>query len=148
MVNRVSGTVWNSSAGGQFASLFYAQIDPETGAMECCSAGTLDALVITADRVLYLDSAHPPLGSHPGDVYRSQRHVLEHGDSVVILCVPPGTARDDASGRLRREHFSNVLAKFRRASPGELVEAIGGLLSGLGQEPAAGRPMALVVQRK
>jgi phosphoserine phosphatase RsbU/P len=46
LVERVNETLWSASAGDQFASLFYARIQPETGWIECAMAGHIDASVV------------------------------------------------------------------------------------------------------
>jgi serine phosphatase RsbU (regulator of sigma subunit) len=148
MVNRVNETVWNSSAGGQFASLFYAQIQPDLGEVVCCSAGTLDALVLTPTDVQCIESESAPLGTHPGDVYRSHRCLLNPGDTLVILSVATADSSEEAARRVRRERFANFLENHLRANPAELVGAIGEMLAVFDDPGAAGRPMALVVQRK
>ncbi|MFV1968693.1 MAG: PP2C family protein-serine/threonine phosphatase, partial [Pirellulaceae bacterium] len=69
MVNRVNETCWNSSAGGQFASLFYALIHPESGEIQCSCAGGIEAFVLRESGPEPLPLQFPPLGAQPDDIY-------------------------------------------------------------------------------
>lgn len=144
MLRRVNRTVWNGSAGGQSASLFYALIAPRTGAVEWCSAGPIQAWVLRESGPRLLELPHPPLGSPPEGAYAARRLSLGHGDALVVSAGPE-IGRKQAAGRERR-HRARSLQKRRLGSLEQLAAAV--------REPVgAGKHLAgphtvLVVRRK
>jgi len=147
MVNRVNETVWNGSAGGQSAALFYALIAPETGAVECCCAGPIDAWVLRENGPRSLKLNCPPLGTQPDGVYHPRRFSLSEGDALVISSGLEVRPEDATELRRRRRDFAKSLQRCRLASPQELIAAVR-QHKGAAQGHVAGHRTVLVVQRK
>jgi hypothetical protein len=85
LIGHVNETLWNSSAGGDFASMFIGKIDPDTGVLEYCSAGEAGALLVGTNSVTSLVSPSLPLASEPDNNYQQQTAKLEPGDHLVLF---------------------------------------------------------------
>lgn len=85
LIGEVNETLWNSSAGGNFASAFFGKIDPDTGLLEYCAAGETGALLVGQNQVTSLVSASLPLASEPENNYQRQTVQLEPGDHLVLF---------------------------------------------------------------
>jgi phosphoserine phosphatase RsbU/P len=85
MVERVNDTLWSASAGDQFASLFYARIEPDTGQIECAAAGHIDASVVGGQVRPFAAVEESPLGVQPDAVYPCHREQLEPNDALIVF---------------------------------------------------------------
>jgi phosphoserine phosphatase RsbU/P len=85
LVERVNETLWAASAGDQFASLFYALLQPETGRIECAAAGHVYASVVSRQLRPLAASEESPLGTQPDAVYPLQIEQLQPNDSLVVF---------------------------------------------------------------
>jgi serine phosphatase RsbU (regulator of sigma subunit) len=81
----VNETLWAASAGDQFASLFYALLQPETGRVECAAAGHVYASVVGRQLRPLAASEESPLGTQPDAVYPLQVEQLQPNDSLVVF---------------------------------------------------------------
>ncbi len=85
LVERVNETLWAASAGDQFASLFYALLQPETGRLECAAAGHVYASAVGRQLRPLAAAEESPLGTQPDAVYPVQIEHLEPNDSLVVF---------------------------------------------------------------
>ena len=85
MMDRLNETVWNSSAGGQIASLAYAMICPKTGQVEWACAGSASVLVLTPEKIIRMPPTHALLGMQPGGSASPNRYQLRSGDVLVAF---------------------------------------------------------------
>ena len=131
LVTRVSETFWNCSSGGQFASLFYATIDPESGALRYASAGAVPAHLVSKSGVKELSSSAPPLGTEPFLDLQLSQGEIQHGDAIVIVDTPRGDSSADPLLYLEAIH-SNC-----EASAEELAGVVRSLLAETGSSDGA-----------
>ena len=148
MLNRVNETVWTGSAGGQFASLFYALIQPQTGELEYASAGGLCGMRLTAAGAQCIDLANPSLGAQPADIYTLSRCELQHGDALLVFSDPASQLADAAPSPTALDELAESCQELRDAPTRELLEKFGRLIPA--GENGSGRagPVALVVRRR
>ncbi|MCL4201559.1 MAG: SpoIIE family protein phosphatase [Pirellulaceae bacterium] len=85
LVERVNETLWAASAGDQFASLFYALLQPDTGRLECAAAGHVYASAVGRQLRPLAAAEESPLGTQPDAVYPVQIEHLEPNDSLVVF---------------------------------------------------------------
>ena len=85
LVERVNETLWSASAGDQFASLFYARIQPETGWIECAMAGHIDASLVGHQMRPFAAGDESPLGVQPDAVYPLQSEQLQPNDALIVF---------------------------------------------------------------
>lgn len=97
VVAGVNESYWNSSAGGQFASLCFARLDPEGGDAACVLVGDVEAWVVGQDRIEPI-AGHPmPLGTDPEVSPAAWQGRLDAGESLVAFArgrVPTGDSSD------------------------------------------------------
>ena len=130
LLKRVSDTLWTGSAGDQFASLFYAQIEPETGLIEFAQAGKGAALALGADddRRAILSTDAPPLGVDPDVRYQSGQRFLAPGDVLVVLSDGARSAVDEAGLRIGESAIASLVYKHQEESAQQLLTRIRRLL--------------------
>ena len=118
----------------RYATLAYAEIDPDTGRMVFASAGHLPPLLLGPPR-LYLEGGSPPLGVVlPGAPRGEAELALAPGDGFLLYT--------DGLVERRREPLDDGLARLvaaagdrEGAAPAELVDALyAELLRGAGGE--------------
>ena len=63
MAERINETLWTASVGDQFASLFYATIQPKTGWVKFVAAGHVYASLIGEERTELPSGDTLPLGT-------------------------------------------------------------------------------------
>ncbi|TVS16617.1 MAG: GAF domain-containing protein [Planctomycetaceae bacterium] len=85
LVERTNESLWSASAGDQFASLFYAKIQPESGRFECTAAGHIDASIVGQQARPLATVDDSPLGMQPDTAYPLQREQLQVGDSLIVF---------------------------------------------------------------
>ncbi len=85
LVERVNQTLWTASAGDQFASLFYALIQPTSGRVEYASAGHVYASIIGQQQRPLATDEEFPLGTQPDAVYPLQTDQMDSGDWLVVF---------------------------------------------------------------
>ena len=143
LVNRVNETLWTASAGDQFASLFYALIQPESGQVEHASAGAMCGVHVGQTAQILGSDENPPLGTQPDGLYLARRELLRRGD--ILLVYSEGMQKallSDGAGR-----FGDWVLSHRDHSADSLIEEVRGYIdSTAGGESAEDRTL-LVVKR-
>jgi len=85
VAERINETLWTASVGDQFASLFYANLQPETGAVEHVAAGHVYAAVVGDSLRTLAPSDTLPLGTQPDSDYAAVSDRLERGEMLVAI---------------------------------------------------------------
>ena len=85
VAERINETLWTASVGDQFASLFYANVQPETGAIEHVAAGHVYAAVVGDSLRTLAPSDALPLGTQPDGDYAAVSDRLERGEMLVAI---------------------------------------------------------------
>lgn len=85
VAERINETLWTASVGDQFASLFYANVQPETGAIEHVAAGHVYAAVVGDSLRTLAPSDTLPLGTQPDSDYAAVSDRLERGEMLVAI---------------------------------------------------------------
>ena len=121
MLTRVNDTLWTSSAGDQFASLFYALIDPETGRLDCCCAGAPETMLIRERRYERLAERGALLGLSPDSTFRSRRTMLQPGDVLAVLSGGVREVRGAKGEPFDLRALARQLRRQRKASAEQLA---------------------------
>jgi serine phosphatase RsbU (regulator of sigma subunit) len=110
MLERVNETLWTSSPGGHYASLFYGLLAPQQHSLEFAHAGRLAALLVHPDGHVVLAQGTAPLGSDLElALARPSREVPAGG--IVLVASDGVLAAADEHGRPWDE---DALAEFVR----------------------------------
>ncbi len=144
LLARINETMWSASAGDQFASLFYALIDPDSGRLNCAAAGQADAMVVGEQlRPLNLGD-ELPLGTQPDGEYRQ---VVEHIEPTEALVVFSEGARH----ALKPAQWRGLCGHIGQHPMGSAEELLRRILAFLDQHACADRPedrTVLVAKRR
>jgi sigma-B regulation protein RsbU (phosphoserine phosphatase) len=143
MLERVNETLWTSSPGGQYASLFYGLISPTEHVCDFASAGRLGALLVQSQTHRLLSHCTPPLGSDPDFRVEAQRALLTPGG--VLLLASDGVLAATAGNGLpwNEAALAAFVRKHLHLSAAELVSR---LQTALGTAMGTDRTL-LVVKR-
>lgn len=119
MVAQANETFWNSSAGGQFASLFYGLIQPETGRCEWSHAGQTAAFAMNRDGIKRLTIETGLLGTDLDELGHADVVTLQPRDTLVLANHSLLNYASDASQRFsewldrtREEHLNSTAEQF------------------------------------
>lgn len=135
MLDRLNESLWTHSTGNRFASLFYAVIDPDSGAMEYGSAGETHSLVYDAQTLDTLTDGNPTLGSDPDHRYGQATRVVELGQTLVIFSRSNLTPLDEELLEPDECRVAELLQKLENATAEEQVRAVAAELEA-GSTPA------------
>lgn len=124
MLDRLNEALWTCSTGNRFASLFYAVIEPETGAMEYAAAGDTHALIVSPTDVQSLSVTETPLGADPDAVYRQTAGQLEPGQSLVLFNRGYPTTVDQETLETEEGRAAAALTVLPHATAEEQVHAL------------------------
>jgi serine phosphatase RsbU (regulator of sigma subunit)/pSer/pThr/pTyr-binding forkhead associated (FHA) protein len=84
-ISAVNNYLAQNIPSNRFVTLFYAELDPKTGALSFINAGHNPPLIVhSAGTVENLSSGGLPLGIMPNSPYREGRTQLQPGDVLVI----------------------------------------------------------------
>lgn len=117
VVERINETLWTASVGDQFASLFYASVQPETGAIEHVAAGHVYAAIVGDSLRTLAPSDTLPLGTQPDGDYATVSDHLERGE--LLVAVSEGVHR--ALRGTRERVLWRLLQTHRELNADELI---------------------------
>lgn len=143
MLDRLNEAIWTCSTGNRFASLFYAVIDPETGEIECASAGETHALLVGPGNTQSLSEPETALGADPDACFRQSVGTIAAGESLVLFSRGSCTTVEHEAQEGDAGRAVAALAALTRATAEEQVTAV---LEELTADPPIDRA-AVVVRR-
>ncbi|NQU20028.1 MAG: SpoIIE family protein phosphatase [Candidatus Nealsonbacteria bacterium] len=108
-LKQVNLTLWTTSAGDQYASVFLGLIETATGRVCCCSAGQPGAIVIRPDGWQSLAQTSLPLGEGPETPYEQFGYELQVGEALVLFTDGLRDAADDRGRPLGESGIAEAL---------------------------------------
>ncbi|MBC8869875.1 MAG: serine/threonine-protein phosphatase, partial [Planctomycetes bacterium] len=143
MVERINETLWTASAGDQFASLFYAMIQPDSGKIEHAAAGHVYAAIV-GDALRPIATADTtPLGTQPDAEYRASHDELASGEVLVVFSEGIKKAVKSKGGRV----LWRLIQRNRERSADELADKFRSFLDRHFDQAAIEDQTVLVVKR-
>ena len=137
-------TMWNTSAGDQFAAALVATIEPRSGKLNWSSAGQVGAILVGPDRYESLARPGVSLGVQPESVYEQHTATLAVGE-VVILYLDAASEFGDADDAEFAQRLEDaVLLSAGGAGARCLVERVRGLLEDVGVAGPVGQTVVVV----
>ncbi len=124
-LERLNTHLAESSTANKFVTLFFAQLDPNTGALDYLNAGHNPALVLRRDGALdELGSGGVPLGLIRAARFASQRTDLLPGDLLCLYSdgITEATSIDDEEFGMGR--LGEILTAYRHLPLPELIHTI------------------------
>lgn len=127
MLRRLNEDIWTASAGGHFASLFYAVLEPEAAQVRYAAAGAVEAFVVSPRHCHVLSEPQPLLGVEPELRVPARAVRVRKDDVLLAFASDPVAAPDELQDRVTR---------LVRAHPGvaaaRLAELLRAALPGAG----------------
>lgn len=143
MVQRVNETLWTASAGDQFASLFYAVIQPDSGQIEHSAAGHVYAAIVGEALRTIATSDTTPLGAQPDADYASSQEELASGEILVVFSEGIQRALKSANSRV----LWRLIQRHRERTADELADKLRSFVDRNFDTPIADDQTVLVIKR-
>ena len=138
-VRRSNMLLFQNTGNEKFVTLFYALLDPPTGALSCCNAGHEQPFLVRAGgEIGRLTAGGTVLGIMEDFPYAQETVMLARGDVVLIFSDGVTEAMNHAGDQLGEGPIVGVLQQHRAGDPEELKEA---LIAAV-RSHAAGAPQA------
>ncbi|MBZ5640941.1 MAG: serine/threonine-protein phosphatase [Acidobacteriia bacterium] len=131
---RLNAILHRDGIENRFATLFYAEIIPESGRLRVLNAGHNPALLFRRGGTQRIGASAPPLGMFGNTTYREEVLDLEPGDLVVAFSdglTEARNARDEEFGEARIEGLASGLRGRPATEVGERI--VGGAEAFLGE---------------
>ncbi len=143
MVQRINETLWTASAGDQFASLFYAMIQPDSGKIEHATAGPVYAAVVGESLRTIAASDTTPLGAQPDADYALSRDELASGEILVVVSEGIKKTLKSANSHV----LWRLIQRNRERSADELADKLRSFLDRNFDQAVADDQTVLVIKR-
>lgn len=121
LLARVNETIWSSSLGDQFVSLFHGIVDSDRRIMDFSSAGRLGSWFINRrgpDRITPMDSF---LGNDPDTRFRQRKRTFHAGDFMVVLSE---SANREMELLCKDNEFLRMLASWRKLTADSISDEL------------------------
>jgi phosphoserine phosphatase RsbU/P len=145
LMMRVNESLITASAGDQRASLAYALVEPDSGAIELALAGAAEAIVVSLENRLVTTTDAPRLGEVAEAKFDQDEFILQPGEALVLISGGIRSAVDGAGLRIGEASLSSLVARHLHDSAEGLVTRLRRLLEQ--SEPLADDMTILVVKR-
>ncbi|MBN2149060.1 MAG: SpoIIE family protein phosphatase [Anaerolineales bacterium] len=147
---RANHLICSDSTYGSFVTLFYAQMNTDTGEIVYVNAGHNPPLLYrkSEDRLIRLKASGMPLGIDEEAVYAQEALVLNPGDSILMYTdgVTEATNAEDQSFDLQR--LESVCKKHVDASAAQILDEVGIALDQFTHSQALNDDVTLVAVKR
>jgi hypothetical protein len=148
LAGQVNETMLRDGISNRFATLFYAELQHDSGSIRYVNAGHNPALALHRDRVDRLGASSLPLGMLEGSQYEEVSLHLEPGETLLIYSDGVTEAENHDSEEFGIERLEALAPKLRDVEPetaGHMVlTEIDGFLDGL----RPGDDLSMVIVRR
>jgi len=117
LAGRVNETIVRDEISNRFATLFYAELQHDSGSVSWVNAGHNPALAIHADRIDHLGASSLPLGMLPGSKYKEASLHLEPGETLLIYSDGVTEAENIDGEEFGIERLEAMAPRLRKADP-------------------------------
>ena len=133
----------------RFVTLFYAELDPESGSLSFLNAGHNPPLIVhSAGTVEQLASGGLPLGIKPDADYREGRTQLQHGDVLVVYSDGVTEAVSPTGEEFGATRLYEVVSRNIEASAAGIRDRIESSLTKFSQGTSAADDITLVIVKR
>jgi len=145
LLSRVNESLITTSPGDQRASLGYALLEPESGAVELALAGAAAAIVVGSEDRVVTTTDTPPVGEISDAAFQQDCLVLKPGEALVMISGGVRAAVDGAGLRIGEAAIASHVARHLRESADGLVARLRRLLD---QDGQAGNDLTVLVVKR
>ena len=148
-ISAVNRYLADNIPANRFVTLFYAELDPESGALSFLNAGHNPPLIVhSAGTVEQLASGGLPLGIKPDAEYREGRTQLQRGDVLVIYSDGVTEAVSPTGEEFGATRLYEVVARNVNASAAGIRDRIESSLTKFAQGTSAADDITLVIVKR
>jgi sigma-B regulation protein RsbU (phosphoserine phosphatase) len=148
-ISAVNRYLADNIPANRFVTLFYAELDPVSGALSFLNAGHNPPLIVhSAGTVEQLASGGLPLGIKPDAEYREGRTQLQHGDVLVIYSDGVTEAVSPTGEEFGATRLYEVVARNVTASAAGIRDRIESSLTKFAQGTSAADDITLVIVKR
>jgi serine phosphatase RsbU (regulator of sigma subunit) len=148
-ITAVNRYLSENTPSNRFVTLFYAELDPQTGALSFLNAGHNPPIIVhAAGTVEHLASGGLPLGIKADAVFREGRTLLQHGDVLVIYSDGISEAVNPADEEFGATRLYEVIARNMDASAAGIRDRIEAALTKWSQGTPAADDITLVIVKR
>ena len=148
-ISAVNRYLADNIPSNRFVTLFYAELDPESGALSFLNAGHNPPLIVhAAGTVEQLASGGLPLGIKPDAEYREGRTQLQRGDVLCIYSDGVTEAQSPAGEEFGPTRLYEVVSRNIDASAAGIRDRIESALTKFAQGTSAADDITLVIVKR
>ena len=148
-ISAVNRYLADNIPANRFVTLFYAELDPESGALSFLNAGHNPPLIVhSAGTVEQLASGGLPLGIKPDAEYREGRTQLQQGDVLVIYSDGVTEAVSPSGEEFGATRLYEVVSRNIEASAAGIRDRIESSLTKFAQGTSAADDITLVIVKR
>jgi serine phosphatase RsbU (regulator of sigma subunit)/pSer/pThr/pTyr-binding forkhead associated (FHA) protein len=148
-ISAVNRYLADNIPANRFVTLFYAELDPESGALSFLNAGHNPPLIVhAAGTVEQLASGGLPLGIKPDVEYREGRTQLQPGDVLVIYSDGVTEAVSPSGEEFGATRLYEVVSRNINASAAGIRDRIESSLTKFAQGTSAADDITLVIVKR
>ncbi len=148
-ISAVNRYLADNIPANRFVTLFYAELDPESGALSFLNAGHNPPLIVhSAGTVEQLASGGLPLGIKPDAEYREGRTQLQHGDVLVVYSDGVTEAVSPTGEEFGATRLYEVVSRNIEASAAGIRDRIESSLTKFAQGTSAADDITLVIVKR
>ncbi len=138
-----------NTPSNRFVTLFFAELDPVTGALSFVNAGHNPPLIVhTAGTVEELGAGGPPLGILPLAEYLEGRTQLQRGDALVIYSDGVTEQNNPQGEEFGEKRLADAVAHNVQNSAAGIRDKIDAALTKFAQGTPAGDDITLVIVKR
>ena len=148
-ISAVNRYLADNIPANRFVTLFYAELDPESGALSFLNAGHNPPLIVhAAGTVEQLASGGLPLGIKTDAEYREGRTRLQHGDVLVVYSDGVTEACSPSGEEFGATRLYEVVSRNIEASAAGIRDRIESSLTKFSQGTSAADDITLVIVKR
>ena len=148
-ISAVNQYLADNTPANRFVTLFYAELDPLTGALSFINAGHNPPLIVhAAGTVENLASGGLPLGIKPDADYREGRTQIQHNDVLVIYSDGVTEAQSPQGEEFGTQRLYDVVSRNLDASAAGIRDRIEAALTKWSQGTPAADDITLVIVKR
>src|SRR6476620_4050277 len=148
-ISAVNRYLADNIPSNRFVTLFYAELDPGSGALSFLNAGHNPPLIVhSAGTVEQLASGGLPLGIKPDAEYREGRTQLQHGDVLVIYSDGVTEAMSPTGEEFGATRLYEVVSRNIESSAAGIRDRIESSLTKFAQGTSAADDITLVIVKR
>src|SRR6266567_1974907 len=148
-ISAVNRYLADNIPSNRFVTLFYAELDPKSGALSFLNAGHNPPLIVhAAGTVEQLASGGLPLGIKRDAEYREGRTQLQYGDVLVIYSDGVTEAASPSGEEFGPTRLYEVVSRNVEASAAGIRDRIESALTKFAQGTRAGDDITLVIVKR